>query len=470
MSQHPEVTLIPLRFGRDRGYMPPLGPLSLAGALEQAGCRWKLIDTQSNPRFHPFAVDQLEKLLLTVSSDFVGLSVFNDALPLVISALDRMKGKSHPKIILGGPGVVGVARKLMDRLRALDAVVVGEGETALPAIMLSLVKPPPMTGIFVRDANGGVVGTGRTPREDLNTVAQPAWEWCKGQAYNTVPLSTMRGCAFSCSFCEIIAYMGRRVTRVHMDKTIENLRAAMDAIGSNEISVVDDTFTISRRHVDEFCKRLLSERISASFSIFSRTDTISEGQMELLAAAGCRRVFFGIDSGDNDMLRAISKNISVDSAIQTVKTAANYFPVIASFIWGYPFETFVAFRNTIDVCKELLACNSVFGITPQLHLLSPSAGTDLFENHGDRLIYDETVEVLPLPGGSLSQPIYQSAEEVLDVIREEPILAAPFYRYQTPCFVDKLEMAEEFADMLFDAIGTRVINAMKSTGGRRYEL
>src|SRR5260370_34959541 len=103
--------------------------------------------------------------------------------------------------------------------------------------------------------------------------------------------------------------MGRRVTRVHMDKTIENLRAAMDAIGSNELSVVDDTFTISRRHVDEFCKRLLSERISASFSIFSLTDTISEGQMELLAAAAGRRVFFGISPGVNDWLPPYSKKL-----------------------------------------------------------------------------------------------------------------------------------------------------------------
>src|SRR5260370_16578788 len=159
MSQHPEVTLIPLRFGRDRGYMPPLGPLSLAGALEQAGCRWKLIDTQSNPRFHPFAVDQLEKLLLTVSSDFVGLSVFNDALPLVISALDRMKGKSHPKIILGGPGVVGVARKLIVLLRALAAGGGVEGGKTLPAIYLSPFKAPPQSGLF--------------PPEPHNTVPLP---------------------------------------------------------------------------------------------------------------------------------------------------------------------------------------------------------------------------------------------------------------------------------------------------------
>jgi hypothetical protein len=54
-----------------------------------------------------------------------------------------------------------------------------------------------------------------------------------------------------------------------------------------DVAVVDDTFTVNKSHLNEFCERLLSERLSVRFSIFSRADTLNEKQMRILAAAGC---------------------------------------------------------------------------------------------------------------------------------------------------------------------------------------
>jgi anaerobic magnesium-protoporphyrin IX monomethyl ester cyclase len=350
-------------------------------------------------------------------------------------------------------------------LPGLYAVVVGEGESAL----LSLVKPSleqsDISGVFRRDQGGLISGEGQTPRENLDVIATPAWRWCRGRGFKSIPLSTMRGCPFSCSFCDVIAFLGRRVTRMSIDGILDNLRVAMEAVGSNDVSVVDDTFTVSARHVETFCTRLIKEKIDLRFSIFSRTDTISTKQMELLAAAGCRRIFFGLDSGDDDILKMITKNMSISPALRTVKEAAEFFPVTASFIWGYPFEGWTSFDRTVGSCSELLNWKSPFPITPQLHLLSPSAGTPLFESHKGELIFNGEAECLALSGALASRFELDAYGEVLDVIRTEPLLAAPFYRFKTPSFSTKHYAASQFDKMVQTIVGARVIDAMKAQIG-----
>ncbi len=446
--------------------MPPLGALSLAGTLEQRGYKWTLADTQMDPQAHPFAVDHLVKMLQNAPDGTIGLSIFNDAIPLVICALDRLGPQQSKAIVIGGPGVVGVARPLVERLKNVHAVVVGEGETAL--LHLATLAPAewPSTGVFWRNSTDEVVGTGRTPRENLRTLPAPAWTWCKGRGYETVPLSTMRGCPFSCSFCEIIAFMGRRVTRADVAISIESLRRALDAVGSNAVSIVDDTFTTSPRHISDLCQAIQSADLGVRFSIFSRTDTLSESQMELLAASGCQRVFFGIDSGDDEILRATGKGIEIESALQTVRKAAEFFSVTASFIWGYPFESVAGFHATLDTCKRLLDHGSRFPITPQLHLLSPSAGTPLFQSYASTLVLDTDADSLLAPGGISSWSDGDGFEEALSVIREDPLLCAPFYRYETEGFDTKRTLAAKLDDEILCNVGDRVISAL-ITAGRR---
>ncbi|GJD76178.1 B12-binding domain-containing radical SAM protein [Methylobacterium goesingense] len=461
-----DITLISLRFGRDRGRMPPLGALSLAGALERSGHNWELIDTQKDASISLFSVESLVKILKKTRTEYLGISVFNDALPVLIAALDRLGSDLKAKIVLGGPGVVGVAEALMKRLPSLHAIVVGEGEKAIREILASAPNVCHTAGIFSRDLEGRVIGHGQTLREDLNEIAPPAWSWCGKRAYEVVPLSTMRGCPFSCSFCEITSFMGRRVTRARIETALNSLADGMRAIGSNDVAILDDTFTIDQRHLSGFCDGLRERGIRISFSIFSRADTLSERQMSFLSEAGCNRVFFGLDSGSDDLLGRISKGIVIKEAIEVVKKAAEFFPVTASFMWGFPFETFDAFMKTIEVCEDLLAYETTWPITPQLHLLSPSAGTDIYNCYGSTLLLDKNVPLLLVPDGMSGSSRGDNFEEVFAVIQSEPLIGAPFYRYDTQDFCDKMQRVKLLEREIMAVAGQRIINKMHSFGVR----
>jgi anaerobic magnesium-protoporphyrin IX monomethyl ester cyclase len=445
---------VSLRFGRDLGKLPPIGCLYLAAAIREAGLECSLHDCQLDARINAFDVDALSGLIRNLSAPVLGLSIFNDAIPLVIATLDQLDEElTGRRIVIGGPGVVGIAGALLRRLPRVEAVVVGEGETALPLLVKGELPPESMPGVWTR-VNDGIQGAGRTPRESLDRLGRLPWEWCRNRGYSRVPLSTMRGCPFDCEFCEIIGFMGRQVRRRDLDQSLDDLEKAIDAVGSHEVDVLDDTFTLSRRRVHEFCTALKRRRTPVRYSIYSRIDTIDRSMMEALAGSGCRRVFFGIDAADQSVLNRIHKRISIEQALPVLCEAAEYFDVTASLIWGFPFESMKAFEATLAFAETCLEQSLTHHIQPQLHLLSPSAGTPIFEEYGSRLVLDDSIEGPTC--GTLGVNSFRSHyDTIFRVIQDNPLLAAPFYRYETADFASKARHVERFNRALDRDIGHR---------------
>ena len=375
---------------------------------------------------------------------------------MIIATLDAFGGElAGRRIFIGGPGVVGIATALLARLPALEAVVVGEGETALAQLVTRSLAHGSMAGVWTRDEYGSVHGHGQTPRENLNRFATLPWQRFRGGGYSRIPMSTMRGCPFDCEFCEIIAFMGRKVATRDLDLSFADLDEAQDQIGSGEIDVLDDTFTVNPRRVHRFCERMKARDRRVAFSVYSRVDTIDEPMMEALGDAGCTRVFFGIDSADDTVLTRVHKRIRIADVLPVLRRAAECFDVTASLIWGFPFESREAFDATLAFARSCLEQSARFRIQPQLHLLSPSAGTPLFDTYGDRLLLDEYVEGTTY--GTLSANAFRPQyDRVVAVMRENPVLAAPFHRYETPDFFAKARVVEAFSRELDVAVGRGV--------------
>ena len=432
------IDLISLRFGRSIGRMPPLGALSLASSLRSADIAVDVVDAQL-VGLHPFAVGDFLDLVRSRDSECIGLSLFNDAIPLIIAAGDADPGLFESRrVLVGGPGVVGIARELMERCPWIDGIVVGEAES----IVAQLVRPDNVIarqpGVFLRDDEGRVTGQGRTRREDLARVPPIDWSTLRGNAYSAIPLGTMRGCPFDCQFCEVVTFLGRQVTTRPLDLVMKDLFAATNATGIRRVSILDDTFTLNKKRVMAFCEALGQRRLDIEYTIFARADLIDRDMMHALASSGCVRVFVGVDGADDRLLARASKRITVAETEAALQMASEYSPMTASFIWGYPFESFDDFLSLLDFEGRLRAGGRRFPIDTQLHLLSPCAGTPIFERYGDRLFLDTTVPVLPI-GGSIEQRSSRTDyDRVLRVIENECRLAAPFYRYDTPRYEEKL--------------------------------
>jgi radical SAM superfamily enzyme YgiQ (UPF0313 family) len=130
--------------------------------------------------------------------------------------------------------------------------------------------------------------------------------------------------------------MGRPVTMRSIPQALDDLERATTVLGTKRVNIVDDTFTVSKRRVMELCRELSLRRTGISFEIFSCTDTLDQETMEALAEAVCVRIFFGVDGGDNEILRTIRKGFRIEDAERIISQAAGFFDVTAFFIWATP--------------------------------------------------------------------------------------------------------------------------------------
>src|ERR1051325_6235037 len=106
---------------------------------------------------------------------------------------------------------------------------------------------------------------------------------------------------------------------------------------------------------------------------------------EVMARAGCRAVFYGIDSGSQPVLDRTVKKVDAEDILPVVRMSKEYFDCIeASFIWGYPFETLSDFRKTLEIAAEAAMLAPTVNV--QLHMLSPLPLSPIYQEFPDGLV------------------------------------------------------------------------------------
>ena len=184
---------------------------------------------------------------------------------------------------------------------------------------------------------------------------------------------------------------------------IEEVKMLIKNYGIREIAFYDDTFTAIKRNVHEFCERIINEKIDITWVAFARVDFIDEKTLDLMKRAGCHQVLFGIESGNEEILRNIGKNPSLEKVKQAVlMTKKAGIECRTSFMLGNPGETEETLKQTIDYSIALDADLAMYNVT------TPFPGTKMFQwaqEHGylttkDWTKYDFSTAVMELPSVS----------------------------------------------------------------------
>lgn len=445
-----DVTLVSAHLhSKDQGFAP-IGPLYLASALKARGRTLEFIDFQKSSGNNPFAFKALADLFAAAASPVVGVSLFGNNLPVALAAAEEYRRRGGTKkIVFGGPGPNGVERRLLERFTSVDVVVRGEGEGVLPDILdaFSQGRTPTGSGIFARDAAGRVQGAPPIRIPDIDVLPWPDRLLISTYNHTTAPLVTARGCPFTCSFCDIITMWGRAVGFRSIEDVVREVGAIVST-GTRKIAILDDLFTVNRKRVIAFCRALRSAGFKVKWSCTSRIDLLDDELLDEMVNAGCTCIYFGVDASTEDGWKKINKNFTRDQVLNTFKMTLKRCNAYASFIWGYPFETFADFTETINLAYDLASISESLphSLTVQLHFLAPGSATPLFAEYGHTLMLGEALPLTFLRGWSLkSFSGVDGYAECLALIRSDPELFAPFYYYPSERLLEKLLVIRELS-------------------------
>lgn len=360
--------------------MPPLGPAYVAASLRQAG---------HDVRMHDFSVDPAAPDYSAF--DIVGVSgdTYRHNRAMDIAADAKRAGAVT---VMGGPHVTFMdAETLSDP--NVDYVVRGEGEQTAVALVDAVANGLPLEQVagisFMRDER--VVRTpDRPPSEELDSMPIPARDLLDMDRYRSAEMAkrkltsiiSSRGCPSACNFCSSSKFSGRKWRARSVDSLIAEIKLVTGEYGFGGVAFLDDNLTLDPKRVMELSKAIISEGLDIKWWCFSRMDTVVRNpeMAEWMGRSGCRYVFMGIESANQNSLDAYSKRASTGHAGQAVDILKkNGIETLGAYILGAPDETREMIEETIRFSLKL----DTGGV--QYTLLTPYPGTALYDSVADRI-------------------------------------------------------------------------------------
>ncbi len=183
---------------------------------------------------------------------------------------------------------------------------------------------------------------------------------------------TSRGCPAGCTYCiKHVSY--QYATRVRSPRLIMEEMWQLKKLGINNIHMYSDLFTVSREQVMELCQRMIDENIQLKWMSNSRVDFVDEEMLQLMGKAGCRLISWGIESGNEQILKHARKGAYPEKAERALRWAKQ----AGIMNWGYfiiglPGETEQTIQDTIKFAKKLPLDIALF------HVAAPYPGTPFF--------------------------------------------------------------------------------------------
>lgn len=286
-------------------------------------------------------------------------------------------------LLLGGHVAALPERTL--REEAADFVAAGEGLHTLVGLVEALKSPVPefslVPGLWYTADGGPRLVPGKPLVSDLDgEMPGIAWDLLpmpKYRAHNWhclgghdrqpyAALYTTLGCPYHCSFCCIQAPFRSGEEAAGIKKSANTYRAwnpdavigqidvLVNEYGVRNIKIADEMFVLNRRHVLGICDRIIDRGYDLNIWAYTRVDTIKDGMLEKLKAAGFNWLAIGIEAGNGRVRADVDKGFGQDEVFRVVKQVRDAgINVIGNYIFGLPEDDHATMQATLDMATEL---------------------------------------------------------------------------------------------------------------------
>ncbi len=364
--------------------VPPIGTMYVAAALERRGYDVRLWDQGASTGA------ELDGFLNDFGPDLVGFGCCTVGYDNALEIASRIRAADpQVPIVFGGPHTTGTMEQTLAE-PCIDYVVAGEAEEVMGELadhlLLGRGRLEDIQSLGYLDGDS-VRLTPRAPQiRDLDALPFPAWHMIHVDRYDLPGIIlSARGCPFNCNFCAAGPLSFRQYRPRGTESFVAEIRYLHDSFGLSHFFFADDLFTAIKRRAIGLCDAILELPFPITWTCESRVDTINAELLSKMAEAGCTTIQFGVESGNDGVLKAIRKNTTRNQICEAVRMAVDAgIKVAASIIIGHHADTEETIRDTVVLAAKLRAMAARPGqVRTEFSIATPLPGTDLFLEAGN---------------------------------------------------------------------------------------
>ncbi len=364
--------------------------------------------------------------------------------------------KSNPKIILGGPLITSEPDLIFKDLRP-DFGVIGEGEGTIVEILEYLKKNKPLKevrGLMYWEDDKAIL-TEKRVSLNIDSIPFPDFDALGFKEYldNSAPnysymhsvfdnprtyyIVGSRSCPFQCTFCW---HYDNKYRQRSIDNIMKELEERVKRYRINRIYILDECFSIDKKRLVEFCKRISKLKKEISWELrwinSSKVSDVDEDILRMLKESGCDIISYGFESYSLIILKGMKKMITpeqIDNAIK--KTYNAKIAIQGNFIFGDIAETKETAYETLNYWKE--NCEG----QPYLAFIMPFPNSEIYRSCLERGIIKDKLEFIKnLEGEFIMKMTDKMTDEEFNQLKEDILKAlAKYNRIVKPISIKKIK-------------------------------
>ena len=392
---------------------PPLGAATLAGQLRRRDVDARVFDCTFG------TLSQLRAGLLAYAPDIVGVYSMVSLTRNTLAVAQTVRAiLPRSLLVTGGPLPTVFPGRYTGHF---DAVFRGEADVSFPRFCADYFAHGATAATLAQLPLAGYAGlsiAGDGPHVDNAAVHHTEDElaafplpdrgdfdhgayqrvWRERTGHAPTSLIATFGCPYGCDFCSKPIF-GNAVRRRPLDAVFEEIEQ-IRTLGYDGLWIADDTFTLDAPYLEEFCRRVAP--LGLTWSCLSRANGIMPATARLMRESGCRRVYLGLESGSQETLRLMNKQLTVEQGVRAAEVyRAAGIEVAAFFIVGYPGETVATIEETFKLALSLPLDEISFNVPMPLpgsrlfeRLGSPDEGKDWTRENEITFVYSSDIDAV----------------------------------------------------------------------------